>query len=75
MLRLKSRPHDRQLAAMSRRFADILSDGAFSLVEPPAGEPDEPELTSLVRLVFHFNRRNHGRLRQLIDWINQEVGA
>jgi uncharacterized protein (TIGR00730 family) len=75
MLRLKSRPNDRQLAAMSRRFADVLSDGTFSLLETPAGEPDEPELASLVRLVFHFNRRNHGRLRQLIDWVNREVGA
>ena len=39
----------------------------------PPGEPADPELASLTRLVFHFNRRNHGRLRKLIDWINAEV--
>ena len=29
---------------------------------------------TLAGLAFRFNRRNHGRLRKLIDWINAEVG-
>jgi len=33
-------------------------------------ERDETDLASLPRLVFHFNRRNYGRLRQLVDCIN-----
>jgi len=35
-----------------------------------ADEAGEPELAELPRLKLHFNRRNLGRLRQLIDAIN-----
>ena len=33
-------------------------------------EQDEPDLAELPRLVFHFDRRSHGRLRQLINRLN-----
>jgi hypothetical protein len=33
-------------------------------------ERDEPALAHLARLVFVFNRRDHGRLRMLIDFLN-----
>ncbi len=36
-------------------------------------ERDEPELKQLPRLVFAFDRRSLGRLRQLIDMINREA--
>jgi hypothetical protein len=32
---------------------------------------DEPGLKDLARLTFSFNRRNAGRLRQLINHLNQ----
>ena len=42
---------------------------------PPLSGPlpmefDEPALEYLTRLVFRFNRRDHGRLRMLIDRLN-----
>jgi uncharacterized protein (TIGR00730 family) len=55
------------------QFADVLSRGRFVLSGPLPEEKDEPELTSLPRLVFHFNRSNFGRLRHLIDEINRCV--
>ena len=33
-------------------------------------ERDEPALADLHRLVFAFNRRDHGRLRMLINHLN-----
>jgi hypothetical protein len=33
-------------------------------------EADEPALDHLYRLVFRFNKRDHGRLRALIDFLN-----
>jgi len=33
------------------------------------------DLAGLPRLIFHFNRRNYGRLRQLIDFVNRGAGA
>jgi hypothetical protein len=37
-------------------------------------EKDEPALADLSRLVFTFNRRDHGRLRMLIDFLNDLPG-
>ena len=73
MFRLRSAPSDQQLATMNREFADFLAGGEFELLDSPLGEATDPEHAALTRLAFHFNRRNHGRLRKLVDWINAEV--
>jgi hypothetical protein len=39
--------------------------------DPYPEEANEPELTSLARLCVPFNRRNLGRLRALLDRLNQ----
>ena len=70
---LQRAPAASQLAEMKREFADILIDGKFELFNATTGEATDPDEASLARLVFHFNRRNHGRLRMLIDWINANV--
>ena len=36
------------------------------------GEAERPDFEGLNRLTFHFNRRSLGRLRQLIDAVNQQ---
>jgi hypothetical protein len=36
-------------------------------------QEDADETAGLPRLVFHFNRVNYGRLRQLIDFLNRSV--
>ena len=33
-------------------------------------ERDEPLLKDMHRFVFSFNRKDHGKLRQLIDYLN-----
>jgi uncharacterized protein (TIGR00730 family) len=58
------------LAEVNREFRDILQAGDFTQTEPLSDEHDEPELAHLTRLVFQFDRRSHGRLRQLIDCLN-----
>ena len=70
VVRLLSRLSDERLDAVNNNFADILADGRFRQETAVTGEPDLPELASLTRLVFHFNRRSLGRLRQLIDFLN-----
>jgi hypothetical protein len=52
------------------QFGDLLSKGEFVQREAFKEEADEYRLTGLPRLAFHFNRRNYGRLRVLIDKIN-----
>jgi uncharacterized protein (TIGR00730 family) len=57
------------LAVLGPRFADILSGSPEQAPGPLDAEGGEhPELP---RLILPFNRRNYGRLRQLIDVVNQ----
>jgi uncharacterized protein (TIGR00730 family) len=70
ILRLARKPTDAQVAEITERFSDIKVKGSFRVSEPLPVERDEPTLAHLHRLVFVFNRRDHGRLRQLIDYLN-----
>jgi uncharacterized protein (TIGR00730 family) len=70
VLRLNELLHPLLLEDLNDEFADILSSGSFEQRGPLSDERDEPELAHLPRLVFHFNRRNLGRLRLLIDCVN-----
>jgi uncharacterized protein (TIGR00730 family) len=70
VLRLHRKPTQKQLAEISEKFADIKTKGDFRLSGPLSIERDEPALSNLHRLMFAFNRRDHGRLRMLIDHLN-----
>ncbi len=59
------------LDQLNTHFADLLASGRFTRGGPLPEEKDEPELADLPRLVFPFNRRDLGRLRQLIDCLNR----
>lgn len=69
-MRLKTPITQAQLVQINERFTDILHDGSFTLRDALPEELDEPALRDLPRLVFAFNRRSAGRLRQLIDHLN-----
>jgi hypothetical protein len=71
VLRLKEAPGEALLAEINARFGDILSGGQFTASGPLPEEKDEPDLAAYARLVFRFNRRSLGRLRQLIDALNR----
>lgn len=57
------------------QFASILVDGTFVQRKALPEEAGEPDLADLPRLVFHFDRHALGRLRTLIDVINQDAPA
>jgi len=52
---------------LNSTFADIIEEDAVEQTGPLKGEEDHLDLP---RLVFTFNRYNYGRLRQMIDRIN-----
>lgn len=59
------------LARLQEDFQDILaSDEPLGMCATLPEEINEPEIAHLPRLCLKFNRRNYGRLRQLIDRIN-----
>lgn len=71
VLRLTSELTEARMEHLNKSFSDILLSGKIEQRGPLPEEVGEPELAELPRLVLHFNRRNLGRLRQLIDAINQ----
>ncbi len=73
VFRLKEKISACLLDQINTNFSDILSSGQFTLDEALPEEKDELDLANLPRLVFHFNRRSLGRLRQLVDELNQSV--
>jgi uncharacterized protein (TIGR00730 family) len=72
VMRVKYPVTENLLRTLNARFAGILvSGGQFRASGPLPEEENEPELKSLHRIVFPFNRTNFGRLRSLIDVVNQ----
>jgi uncharacterized protein (TIGR00730 family) len=59
------------LEDLSNEFADILGQSHIRSREPYEEEQDEPELLHLPRLVLQFDMRSYGRMRRLIDRLNE----
>ena len=70
VLRLQRRLTEGQVQEINRSFGDLLAKGEFRASGALPVEQDEPALAHLPRLVFSFNRRDHGRLRMMIDHLN-----
>jgi uncharacterized protein (TIGR00730 family) len=72
VLRVKYPVTENLLRTLNARFPDTcVNGGQFRASGPLPEEENESELKDLHRIVFPFNRTNFGRLRSLIDVINQ----
>jgi uncharacterized protein (TIGR00730 family) len=70
VVRLKHALSEESIKSLNEEFQDIVLEGSIEACDPYEEEGDEPDLLELPRLSLSFNRRNFGRLRQLIDRIN-----
>jgi uncharacterized protein (TIGR00730 family) len=73
ILRLRQPIGDDVLAQLNAAHADLLLSGAIERTQVHPYEEDEEHLAAHPRLKLHFNRRETGRLRQLIDAINDAI--
>jgi len=73
VFRLQQPPSEERVHEINDRFRDILTAGQFTVGQPLPEERDESALAHMPRLIFPFNRRDYGRLRQLIDFVNQRA--
>jgi uncharacterized protein (TIGR00730 family) len=69
-LRLHRAPDDALLERLNTEFKDIVASGKIERVAPHQYEADDDHLAELPRIAFIFNRRDYGRLRQMVDVIN-----
>jgi len=72
VLRVRTAPDATQLAKLNEDFADLLREGAIDVREA-LPEENEAEVEHHPRVCLAFNRRDVGRLRQLIDRLNSYV--
>src|SRR5271156_1887405 len=70
VIRLKNSPAESAMAALNRDFADIIVSGGIKSIKPTPEEVKGRDHLELKRIAFNFNRRDYGRLRQLIDALN-----
>jgi len=70
VIRMNHPLSDRALAHLQEAFASLRLSGDFQQIAYTGEEHDEPSFSHLTRLVFNFNGRDQGRLRELVDYIN-----
>ncbi|MCH7719974.1 MAG: LOG family protein [Planctomycetes bacterium] len=69
VLRLKRPLNEAAVERLNDEFADLLVDGRI-VHRPDALPAEQGEYPDLARLVLHYNRRSPGRLRLLINAVN-----
>ena len=70
VIRLKHAPSDSALEAMNEDFADINQGPPMKRIKATPEERADDDQVNLSRIAFKFNRKDYGRLRQLIDVLN-----
>lgn len=73
VLRLHVEPSDDFVDRLNDEFGDVVESGQIEKTGVHRLESDDEHLANLSRLAFHFNRKSAGRLRQMIDLINDEL--
>lgn len=70
VLRLSKNLPDATLTSLNNDFGDIVRSGQIFQTEPAPAEVNTDDHVSLPRIAFDFDRRSYGRLRAMIDQIN-----
>ena len=70
IIRLKHAPTDTALEAINEDFGDINNGPPIKRIEATPEERDDNDQLGLQRIAFEFNRRDYGRLRQMVDVLN-----
>ena len=71
VVRLHRPVSDELLDRLNTDFSDVLKSGKFERADVHPDEANDPHTHRLHRLRFDFDRRSYGRLRRLIDVLNE----
>jgi len=70
VIRLNRTPAEPALEGLNEDFADIITAPRIQIIETTPEEREDEDFVELPRIAFGFNRRDYGRLRQMIDVLN-----
>jgi len=75
ILRLRHEPTEHEVAQLNTTFSDLLVSGSIERSEPLPPELSDRDHLELPRLVMTYDPRRAGRLRRLIDALNDLPSA
>jgi hypothetical protein len=70
VIRLQHKPSDTAIAGLNEDFSDIIAAGEIRSTDATPEEREDNQHVNLPRIVFEFNKRDYGKLRQMIDVLN-----
>ncbi|HET9258570.1 MAG TPA: TIGR00730 family Rossman fold protein [Acidimicrobiia bacterium] len=73
ILRVRQAPTNEEIARLNEDFSDIVVEGRIERTDPSPAEIEDDDALDKERITFNFDRRHFGRLRQLIDRLNDMV--
>jgi hypothetical protein len=73
VLRLHAEPDDALMERLNDEFSGMCERGRITKVPTHPFEADDAHLADLPRIAFRFDRRQVGRLRQMVDLLNREL--
>jgi hypothetical protein len=73
VLRLHYEPDDALVERLNDEFNDVVESGQIEKTTVHRLESDDAHLKDLSRLAFRFNRKCAGRLREMINTINEAL--
>jgi uncharacterized protein (TIGR00730 family) len=71
VLRMKIEPTDDLIDELNATFSDIVAEGRIERIDATPDEVTDGDNVDLHRIRFRFDRRQHGRLRMLVDRLNE----
>jgi uncharacterized protein (TIGR00730 family) len=75
VLRLATPPSAGLVEELNDEFTDIVVSGRIEAIEPTAAEVNDGDALDMSRLCFHFDRRQFGVLRRLINRVNEHAAT
>lgn len=72
VIRLRHALSESAIAALNEDFADLIVGEKIHPAEPTQEEKEDKQFLDLPRIAFDFNRKDYGRLRQMIDVLNAQ---
>ena len=74
VLRLRKAPTDNELVSLNEDFSDIVVKGQIERTEATQTEIQDDDALDCERIAFVYDQRHFGRLRSLIDRLNEGAG-
>jgi hypothetical protein len=70
VIRVQHKPTEPIIEGLNQDFSDIVMNGRIQAIEATPEEREDNQFVDLPRIGFEFNKRDYGRLRQLIEVLN-----